>query len=714
MLKANDTGSNTVSMPLTIRPTKVSPNIPSSGNAVTFVIGEKTSKTVQMSSGISGAELIPASATVTSNDTAIIGNKLWNDDASLTFSPLANNRAITIMPNPSTGAAVIHAATPFALAVEDFKLRFGGTDVNIAGMTATTVASDDFTVRVDGSGALKLNPVSRDFNPDTSSWSGTGLTSVTLTGGPSLASFDIYAARKDGSSVNGTNFTALKAYFARSMSGSTGTLRGTGATAPANGKYELTIQGWDTASNSYTSTFTLVVGSSTLRLSPSRHTFYTGDAWSGATLISSAGFASGTMTGWNITAAMKDGSAVSNLIALRDYFTLSPPSGGTAVMTGRGSTPPATGTYVLTFTGSGTVGGVATNATADFTLIVSAGSSATPTIGVSPTSLVFAHNDLAAKTLTLTTTNSTNAPTVAAADVALLTVGAVVAGSTAGTYTVTVAPASTYAFGNANVDTSLTVSLSGAASRTVPVTLNGSNAGVGYWTNANTAQTAVIANATGITAANQSVLNASNVVSRYDSSNTRYDGLVNRWALAAYMGFSQSVSHGGALVNSFNNATILTLDPTGVGSTNDQNLYVPKDHADFRARYDIAKVFDSNNLLWLTDEIAPDFFYYDATSHSVRVNGVYAIVDGPAPSTAPTNFKLYRPAYGSQYGVAYSRNIDGTQYLIVYDGVTDGMATDPLMLAERHHSGSGGCDAGFGALAMLAGALAAFTFRRRD
>ena len=706
------TSNQTATLNLTVALGKVTPTI-TTGQAVSFTVGATGAQTVRMSPNVTGAGLKATQLEVQSKDVTIPGpnaDRLWSDDPSLTFSSLSDSDGINITP-AGTGAATAHAAAPFALQLKNFSLDFSGTEVKIAGVGSTTAVSDDFTVAVlPATGALTVNPAAASFN--TGTWSGTTFTTVSVPSTVTLASFDVTSASYNGATMSASDLSTFRSRFnfttpASASATNSGTLSGTGTTVPASGVYVMTLTGRSTTNVAYTGTFTLTVGGAALRLNPSSHTFTTGGTWAGTALVTSADFSTGTMTSWRLSAATKDGATIADVSTIASYFTLSTPASGVARLTANGTNPPAVGVYVLTFTGTGTAG----SASANFTLRVQAPST-TPTVSASPTSLTFPYGSTTAQTLTLTTTNSSAKPTVSA-DSAILKLGTVTDTTTAGRYTVSVAPADGYAYPTAGTETGITVSLTGADSRRVSVTMGGSG-GSSTWTSPTTAQATVVLNATGILASNQSLLNTSNVSRTLPTSNTVYDRLINRYALAGYMAFSQTVPNGGALVNWFNNSVILTLNPVGVGGvTLAQNLYSPTSDADFRRNYDVVKVFDGNHAISLLDVVASDFFAYDIATRTVRANGVFVVVDSVAPTVAPTGFRLHRTSTGYGYGVAYASNIGGTRYLIVYDGLGNGSAVDPIALVQREGSSSGGCGAGFGAMALLLGVAAVPVLRRR-
>jgi hypothetical protein len=136
-----------------------------------------------------------------------------------------------------------------------------------------------------------------------------------------------------------------------------------------------------------------------------------------------------------------------------------------------------------------------------------------------------------------------------------------------------------------------------------------------------------------------------------------------------------------------------------------------EDVAPFSAsNYTVLKYFENGGSVDLKSLGVVDF---DIPNNEVRLNATLVIIDG-APGSEPG---VTYPIDGNRnYGVKIVTG-SGGKYLFVYDGVLDGIASDPIALSNQASgnggSGGGGCDAGFGALGLLLLAGAVGFLRRK-
>jgi uncharacterized protein YjdB len=167
----------------------------------------------------------------------------------------------------------------------------------------------------------------------------------------------------------------------------------------------------------------------------------------------------------------------------------------------------------------------------------------------------------------------------------------------------------------------------------------------------------------------------------------------------------QPVTLGGAVV-----AKGFSLPVRSASMEGGNALPFVQNYAEARARFKLLKVFSAKDS---TDLLAgyPDLFFYE--NGAVKLKGKFVIVDGPAPDGAGK--------VGGAFGVSvktHGGESGGEPYLYVYDGTADGRAVDPLVLAAKSADdnsprGGGGCDSGFGALALLAGGTLFLTKKRK-
>ncbi|GHV48304.1 hypothetical protein FACS1894204_12500 [Synergistales bacterium] len=127
--------------------------------------------------------------------------------------------------------------------------------------------------------------------------------------------------------------------------------------------------------------------------------------------------------------------------------------------------------------------------------------------------------------------------------------------------------------------------------------------------------------------------------------------------------------------------------------------------------YQVRKSFDGASWVDLLKLYPTEGDLFSLGSSSVKLLATLVIVDDKAPSGSD----IKRPSFGGeQYGVKLVTS-GSAKYLIVYDGVKNGTAKDPILLTADSDGGkdggSGGCSAGWGAAALLI--AVGLAFRRR-
>ena len=697
---------------LTIIPVKVTPTLnPSSAN---YTVGQTALASTNMNlqpDSASGVSSLRFGTTVNMNGTALTpttGVKLWSD-GQLSAYKKSDNTGIIVSPDSALTTAKSQSTfniTGSALAATV------GTDTNIVVAMQSSPTLATFTGKVDAA-KLTLRPNNRTFVVGTAPASTSGI-SVDVTpssyGGPtSLVIMD--GTAKPTLTYKGLTITASSADEKITFGGK--------PTGVETGKtYEVR---WYNGSNYVSTDLTIVINATAttpiLTLTPASPTYYTGNSThasiiarvtSGTTVMPITDIRIGSADATSSTAASR---TFNGLTFKADATSATSPDAVISV-TKTGTSVTAGETKFRVFA---TAGGTVLSRDLPITIVSGASSSFT----VSPELMTFAYNDYEAKTLTISAPTSTIAPTVTAANADTLTVGERQSPST-GTYTVTIKPATSFTFGTSDVNTSVTVALGTGSgnTKTVPVTLKGSGA-VGtkpVWSPLTAAHIAAIANVSGISSASITTI-ATGGASVTMPPSPAYDNEVNRGNVAAYLSLTQPVTSGGVAGMYFNGSHFMTLDPTGVGTSTNQQLHIPANTADFRNYYDIVKVFGTttNSVSVSLSNLIPEFFSYDAVNRSVKANGVIAIMDSPAPPTPLPGVNVIYAGENKQYGIVYSRNYGGTAYIVICDGTTDGIAQDPIMLVQNYRGGSsgGGCAAGFGAFALVAlGGIA--LLRRRN
>ncbi len=177
------------------------------------------------------------------------------------------------------------------------------------------------------------------------------------------------------------------------------------------------------------------------------------------------------------------------------------------------------------------------------------------------------------------------------------------------------------------------------------------------------------------------------------------DGLEIDFAVTmAALLVSQDVpEEGGAVM--MDEGTALMFNTAGYDGTTE--LDVPTSLNDLRTHYSILKSFPGGGTVDLLAKY-PDLFEF--TQAGVDFKAIIAIIDAEAPASAQL-------AEGSPYGVELKNGI-----LCIYDGKPDKIASDPITLQEKKNSTSdsnSGCDAGFGAFALLFSIVAWAMLKRK-
>jgi Synergist-CTERM protein sorting domain-containing protein len=131
--------------------------------------------------------------------------------------------------------------------------------------------------------------------------------------------------------------------------------------------------------------------------------------------------------------------------------------------------------------------------------------------------------------------------------------------------------------------------------------------------------------------------------------------------------------------------------------------------AAFKANYGVLKYFEGGGAIDLLDEFG-EIFSLDPENKRIKMDATIVIIDRPVPKDEPDVVTSYA---NEIYGV---KLVAGTpNYLYVWDGIEDGIASDPIGLVANEDSetetpggssGSGCNAAGFAPLALAAIALA--------
>jgi hypothetical protein len=193
------------------------------------------------------------------------------------------------------------------------------------------------------------------------------------------------------------------------------------------------------------------------------------------------------------------------------------------------------------------------------------------------------------------------------------------------------------------------------------------------------------------------------------------DGIVDSVFTSSAIKVSQNVPLGGAaVVGAFN----LPLRPT---SFNGKLLPTANNSADVARSYQLLKYFEHGNAIDLIKEFGIDDILDTTKLPDMKFKPVLVVIDDKIPAENPESGKTVRAPYNPIYGVHLSEN---KQYLYVYDGDPNGSASDPIALVAKSeeseesegsatsNKSNGGCDAGYGLIALLIAGLAAFGRRR--
>jgi hypothetical protein len=118
--------------------------------------------------------------------------------------------------------------------------------------------------------------------------------------------------------------------------------------------------------------------------------------------------------------------------------------------------------------------------------------------------------------------------------------------------------------------------------------------------------------------------------------------------------------------------------------------------------YSVYKSFKNAGTIDLMRKFGTKLFKYDEDAKTVRMTAALVVIDGPYKDDKGNEEPGVEPVFKGDYPYGVKLSDDG-DYLYVYDGVKDGYASDPLWIgADGDAGGSGGCDAGLGAGAILA------------
>jgi hypothetical protein len=194
-----------------------------------------------------------------------------------------------------------------------------------------------------------------------------------------------------------------------------------------------------------------------------------------------------------------------------------------------------------------------------------------------------------------------------------------------------------------------------------------------------------------------------------DSSTTIFISDVTMSALtSSAIQIRQPVTQGGAaVVGPFE----LPLNLKSFGGKDLPSASTPEK---VKEQYRLLKYFEKGGAINLIDEFGFDTILDASALLNLKFKPVLVIIDGPVPTGDPDT----KTVYNNLYGVRLSAD---KQYLFVYDGYEDGVASDPIVLAANETetsssessggNGSGGCNAGFGLFGLLP--LAVWVVRKR-
>jgi hypothetical protein len=181
------------------------------------------------------------------------------------------------------------------------------------------------------------------------------------------------------------------------------------------------------------------------------------------------------------------------------------------------------------------------------------------------------------------------------------------------------------------------------------------------------------------------------------------NGRIDAYHTSSVISVKQEVEPGGALA--FSHELGFALKDK---SLEDVELPKPADFDDLKTKYSVLKYFEEGgaiDLLAAFDEI----FSFDDREERVMLNATIIIIDGPAPKNEDGLNTYYDGSYGIKLVNAGS---DG-KYLYIWDGIQDGVASDPIALAMKDNSnGGGGCNAGLGLFGLLLVGFAALKCRK--
>lgn len=714
----NTPNASSTTASLVISPTLLAPVL--SSESVDYVLGDTAATSKDLILTATGTtKLILNTTAVYMNGVQVnaTGTPLWTPGNVKAYSKTSGGDVVGIVVSPDAAPSPVNAETSFAISTDVLMATVSGTTGNIKVAMPTTIpALATFTAKV-APPSITLTPNSRTFTVGTSASSASNIVSVTVN--PTTLGNPVSLDLRDGT-TSAPSFTLNGLTITANSSEKTITFSGTPTSATSSAKIykvQWLTGGGTVLSEDLSITISTSSATPTLTFDPVLPVFYTDNTEHSSIKASvSSGSTVLPITALQlaqpVTATSADSVTYNGLKFEKLVTTATSPDAYITVSNVSGETVMAGSAAIRVYATAG--GNVITK---DLTIRINSGVSS---FTISPTSMTFPYNTYTAQTLTITAPTSTIPPTVTAANTSYLTVGTVQTGSTTGTYTVTIQPNSSYVFGSGNTTTTVSVRFGSdtANVKSLPVTLSGSGSGSATPPDLPALTDEVrslIAGVFGISTTSVQSLTAGSVSVAMPGS-PAYENEIDRRNVAAYVRFSQAVSSGGVAATLFQNNFFMSLDSTGVGTSVNQQLPLPTSNADFHGRYDIVKVFGSstNSVSLSLSRLMPNFFTYNPATKSLTANGLLIIADGRAPSTMPSGFTYVQPFSGLSYGVAY-----GSYYnipcIVVFDGNTNSIAEDPIMMVHNYRSGSSGsgCAAGFGAFALVAlGGIA--LLRRRN
>ncbi len=165
------------------------------------------------------------------------------------------------------------------------------------------------------------------------------------------------------------------------------------------------------------------------------------------------------------------------------------------------------------------------------------------------------------------------------------------------------------------------------------------------------------------------------VSTRYHQFNTLKDvkgiGMENfnfARTMAAFF-VSQDVTAGGAVV--LGAGTNLPFSDTAFDEETRLDLPTVFTESEMKTHYSVFKSFPGGGAIDLLDKYGTSLF--DFSADGMIINATLAIVDGAAP-------RGVEYPVGNLYGVSLDR---GNNVLVIYDGVVDGVASDPISLTQK-------------------------------